>query len=55
MQLPILKSITDIRREAKKIFEQVRKKDEVVVVTKNNDKLSVIISPEFFQSLIDEN
>lgn len=55
MQLPTLKSITDIRREAKKIFDQVRKKDDIVVVTKNNDKLSVIISPEYFQSIIDEN
>lgn len=55
MQLPILKSITDVRREAKKIFERVKKRDEVVLVTKNSDKLSVIISPEHFQSLVDEN
>lgn len=54
MQLPILKSITDIRKDAKRVFEQVRKKDEVILVTKNNDKVSVILSPDYYQSLIDE-
>lgn len=54
MQLPILKSITDIRRDAKRVFEQVRKKDEIILVTKNNDKVSVILSPDYYQSLIDE-
>ena len=55
MQLPTLKSVTDIRREAKKIFDQVRKHDDVVIVTKNNSKVSVIISPEHFESLTREN
>ena len=51
MQFPILKSVTDIRKDTKRIFDQVRKNDEVVLVTKNNDKLSVIISPKHFQSI----
>ena len=55
MQFPILKSITDIRKSAASIFDEVLGKDEVVFVTKNNDKLSVIISPEYFESLIEEN
>ncbi|OGH17018.1 MAG: hypothetical protein A3C30_02080 [Candidatus Levybacteria bacterium RIFCSPHIGHO2_02_FULL_40_18] len=55
MQLPILKSITDIRRDAKRVFEQVRNKNEVVLVVKNNDQLSVVISPDRFQSIMDEN
>lgn len=55
MQIPTLKSISDVRRSAKKIFEQVYKKDEVVLVTKNNDNLSVIISPDYFQSILKEN
>jgi prevent-host-death family protein len=55
MQLPVLKSITDIRKDSKRILEQVNKKDEVVLVTKNNKKLSVIISPDLYQSIVDEN
>ena len=55
MQLPIIKSISDIRKNATKLFEDVNKKDEVVVVTKNNDQLSVILSPRYFQSIIEEN
>ena len=55
MQLPVLKSITDIRRDAKRVFEQVRNKNEVVLVVKNNDQLSVVISPDRFQSIMDEN
>lgn len=55
MQLPTLKSITDIRKDAKRVFEQVRKKNEIVLVTKNNDKVSVILSPDNYQSIIDEN
>lgn len=55
MQLPILKSITDIRKDAKRVFEQVCKKDEVILVTRNNDKVSVILSPDHYQSIIEEN
>lgn len=55
MQLPSLKSVTDIRRDAKRIFEEVAKKGEVVLVTRNTKKLSVILSPEYFQSLVQEN
>jgi prevent-host-death family protein len=55
MQLPVLKSITDIRKDSKRILEQVNKKDEVVLVTKNNKKLSVIISPDLYQSIVEEN
>lgn len=55
MQLPVLKSITDIRRDAKRVFEQVRNKNEVVLVVKNNNQLSVVISPDRFQSIIEEN
>lgn len=55
MQLLTLKSITDIRKNAKRIFNQVRQKDEVVLVTKNNDQLSVIISPNKFHSIMEEN
>lgn len=55
MQLPVLKSITDIRRYTKAILEEVGKKKKVVLVTKNNDGVSVIISPDYFQSIIDEN
>ena len=55
MQLPTLKSITDIRKEAKQIFDQVKKKGQVVLVTKNNDRLSVILSPEDYQTIVDEN
>lgn len=55
MQLPSLKSVTDIRRDAKRIFEEVQKKGEVVLVTKNTKKLSVIVSPEYFQLLVQEN
>ena len=55
MHLPTIKSVTDIRKDAKNVFEQVKARDEVVVVTKNNDKLSVIISPDYFQSIVDEN
>lgn len=54
MQLPTLKSVTDIRRDAKYIFEQVRKRNDVVLVTRNNKKLSVILSPETFSSMVDE-
>lgn len=55
MQLPTIKSVTDIRKDAKRVFEQVKAHDEVVLVTKNNDKLSVIVSPDYFQSIVDEN
>lgn len=55
MQLPIIRSISDIRKNATKLFEDVNKKDEVVVVTKNNNQLSVIVSPRYFQSIIEEN
>ncbi|MBI2327069.1 type II toxin-antitoxin system Phd/YefM family antitoxin [Candidatus Curtissbacteria bacterium] len=55
MQLPTIKSVSDVRKNAKQLFEAVQKKDEVVVVTKNNDQLSVIVSPKYFQSIIDEN
>ena len=55
MQLPIIKSISDVRKNATKLFEDVNKKDEVVVVTRNNDQLSVIISPKYFQAIIEEN
>jgi len=55
MQLPVLKSITDIRRDAKRVFDQVRKKNEVVLVTKNTDKVSVILSPDYYQSMVEEN
>ncbi|MBI4091914.1 MAG: hypothetical protein HY427_01770, partial [Candidatus Levybacteria bacterium] len=46
---------TDIRRDAKRVFEQVRNKNEVVLVVKNKDHLSVVISPDRFQSIIEEN
>ena len=55
MQLPVIKSISDIRKNATKLFEDVNKNNEVVVVTKNNDQLSVIISPKYFQAIIEEN
>lgn len=55
MQLPVLKSVTDIRRDAKRVFENVRKKNEVVLVTKNTDQLSVIMSPDYFKSIMEEN
>lgn len=55
MQLPTIRSISDIRKNATKLFEDVNKKDEVVVVTKNNDQLSVIVSPKYFQSIVEEN
>ena len=55
MNLPTLKSITDIRRDAKRVFEAVRKKNEVVLVTKNTDKVSVILSPDHYQSMVEEN
>jgi len=55
MQLPVIKSISDIRKNATKLFEDVNKKNEVVVVTKNNNQLSVIISPKYFQAIIEEN
>lgn len=55
MQLPVLKSITDFRRDTKQIFEEVRRENEVVLVVKNNDQLSVVVSPEYFQSIIEEN
>ena len=55
MQLPTIKSVTDIRKDAKKVFEQVKARDDIVLVTKNNDKLSVIVSPDYFQSMVDEN
>lgn len=55
MQLPTIKSISDIRKKASIIFDQIHKKDEVVLVTKNNDMLSVIVSPQYFQSMVEEN
>lgn len=55
MQLPVLKSITDVRRDTQTIFNEVNKEKKVVLVTKNNDGLSVILAPDYFQSLIDEN
>ena len=55
MQIPIIKSVTDIRRDAKRIFEQVHKKGEVILVTRNNDKLSVIVPPEAYESMMTEN
>ena len=55
MQLPVIKSITDVRRDTKAILNEVWKKKKIVLVTKNNDGLSVIISPDYFQSIIDEN
>lgn len=55
MQLPVLKSVTDIRKDAKRVFENVHKKNEVVLVTKNTDQLSVIMSPSYFKSIMDEN
>ena len=55
MQIPTIKSVTDIRRDAKRIFERVHKKGEVILVTRNNDKLSVIMPPEAFESMVAEN
>ncbi len=55
MQIPTLRSISDIRREAKQIFDGVLKKDEVILVTKNNNQLSVILSPQYFQRVMNEN
>jgi PHD/YefM family antitoxin component YafN of YafNO toxin-antitoxin module len=55
MQIPTLKSISEVRRSAKQIFEQIRTKDEVILVTKNNDKLSVIVSPDYFEAILEEN
>lgn len=55
MQLPTIKSISDIRKNATKLFEDISKKDEVVVVTKNSDQISVIVSPKYFQSIVEEN
>ncbi len=55
MQLPTIKSISDVRKNATKLFEDVNKKDEVVVVTKNNDQLSVVVSPKYFKSIVEEN
>lgn len=55
MQLPTIKSVTDIRKDAKRIFDRVRRKGEIVLVTKNNDQLSVIIPPAYFESIIEEN
>lgn len=55
MQLPIIKSISDIRKNATKLFDDINKKDEVVVVTKNNDQLSVVVSPKYFKSIVEEN
>lgn len=55
MNLPVVKSISDIRRDSKRVFERVKKEGEVVLVTKNSDKISVIVPPEYFESLISEN
>lgn len=55
MQLPSLKSVTDIRRDAKRIFDKVSQKGDVVIVTKNTKKLSIIVSPDYFQALVQEN
>jgi len=55
MQMPIIKSISDIRKSAMAIFEQVYKKNKVILVTRNNNKLSVILSPKYFESLTEEN
>ncbi len=55
MQTVNIKSVSDIRKNAKQIFDTVKAKDEVVLVTRNNDQLSVIVSPEYFQSMVDEN
>ena len=55
MQIPTIKSISDIRKNSTKILEQVQKKDEIVLVTKNNNKISVIVSPNYFESMIEEN
>lgn len=55
MQTVNIKSVSDIRKNAKQIFDTIKAKDEVVLVTRNNDQLSVIVSPEYFQSMIDEN
>ena len=55
MQLPTIKSISDIRKNATKLFGDIYKKDEVVVVTKNNDQLSVIVSPKYFKSIVEDN
>lgn len=55
MQQIVLKSITDIRKQAAFIFDQIKRKDDVVVVTKNNDKLSVILSPTAYEAMVEEN
>lgn len=55
MQLPTIKSISDVRKSATKLFDDINKKDEVVVVTKNNHQLSIIVSPKYFKSIIEEN
>ena len=55
MQLPIIKSISDIRKNSKRILEQVQKKNDVVLITRNSDKISVIVSPDYFESMIEEN
>jgi len=55
MNLPVLKSVTDIRKDAKRVFEDVRRKNEVVLVTKNTEQLSVIMSPDHFGSIMEEN
>ena len=34
MQLPIIKSISDIRKNSKRILEQVQKKNDVVLITR---------------------
>jgi len=55
MNLPVVKSISDIRRDSKRVFERVKKQGEIVLVTKNSDKVSVIVPPEYFESLVSEN
>ncbi len=55
MNLPVVKSISDIRHDSKRVFERVKKHGEVVLVTKNSDKISVIVPPEYFESLLSEN
>ena len=55
MNLPIIKSISDIRRDSKRVFERVKKQGDVILVTKNSDKISVILPPEYYESLVSEN
>jgi len=49
--IPTIKSITNLRYQAPALFKVLRKKNQPVYITKNNEMIGVLLSPKIFSRL----